>query len=201
MDLNAVIKAESRLRVAQKAAADIKECKSYHDFVDAWYTFITAAKNIWTVLEQGAKVSSQSKQWFGSKAKQRRSDDLLQYLFEARNDDEHVIEEVTEHVPGSLAIGVAKPGYSNSVRIENLSIKGGKVTIGGLHGLDGKPVLVEQTVPHPRLSKIRPRGRSEMSPPTSHLGAQLRDNSPVTVAETALIYLAALVEDARSRTP
>ena len=200
MDRKAIEKAESRLRVAKKAAADLRECKDYHAFVDTWYTFITAAKNIWTVLEQGAKDTPRCRQWFGAKAKDRRSDDLLQYLFEARNDDEHGLEAITEHVPGSLAIGVAKPGYSNNMLIKELVIgDGGQITRFDAEPLDGKPILIEQTLPHARLAKIRPRGRPPMDPPTAHRGSPLPDNSPVTVADTALSYLEELVAEARGR--
>jgi hypothetical protein len=199
MDRKAIDKAESRLRVAKKAAGDLHACKDYRTFVDTWYTFITASKNIWTVLEQGAKDNAQCRQWFGTKANYRRADELLQYLFEARNDDEHGLDAITEHVPGTLKVGVNKPGFSNAMHIKNLVIDGeGQISF-ETESLDGKPILVEQTPSYARLAQIRPRGRPPMHPPTSHLGTALSDNSPVAVADTAVVYLEALVAEARGR--
>lgn len=199
MDKKAIEKADSRLRVARKTAADLQDCADYHAFVDTWYTFITAAKNIWTVLEQGAKDTPQCRQWFGSKAQERRDDELLQYLFEARNDDEHGLDPITEHVPGSLAVGVAKPGFSNRMLINKMLIRDGKITHFDAEPLDGKPILIEQTLPHARLSQIRPRGRPPMDPPKTHQGQPLSDTTPLGIANMSLTYLAALVEEARSR--
>jgi hypothetical protein len=199
MDQRAIIKARIRLNIAAEAADTIRLCTEYDKFVGTWYTFITSSKNIWTTLEQGSKDNPQCRQWFGAKERERRTDELLQYLFEARNDDEHGLEAITEHVQGSTKIGVSKPGFSNSIYIRKLSIGPTGIEFDG-HSLDGKPILMEQTLPHFRLSEIRPRGRPLMQPPSSHKGIILTDISPVAVADLALSYFRALVEEAALRT-
>jgi hypothetical protein len=117
MDSKAITKARSRLRVSEKALNELAECNDYQTFSDTWYTFLVAWKNIYTALEQGSKASAQSRQWFGAKKQARKGDKLLQYLFEARNDDEHGLNDSTALDPGGLAIGVSKPGYSRSMHI------------------------------------------------------------------------------------
>jgi hypothetical protein len=190
----AVEKARSRLRIAEKATENIQECVSYQEFTDVWYTFLTASKSIWTVLEVGAKDDPESRQWFALKSKQRRADELLTYLFEARNDDEHGIAPVTALKPGYLSIGKVEPGFSNSV-----FISGSFETELIVRSLDGKPVLIEEQPNTAKLAVINPRGRPPMDPPTTHLGEPLPDDSPLTVATLALNYLTKLIEEAAAR--
>lgn len=196
MDPKAITKAKSRLRVAEKAIAELAECKDFDTFSDLWYTFLVSSKNVYTVLEQGAKASAPSRQWFGGIKSIRRDDALLQYLFEARNDDEHGLDMSAEHVPGSLSIGVAKPGFSNSMTF-NGSFGAGQTM--NIRSNDGKPVLFEQTLPHARLIPISARGNRRIDPPTEHLGQQLSDQSPLAVATHGLSYLTSLVADAEDR--
>lgn len=193
MHPKAITKAKSRLRVAEKALSELKDCSEYEVFCDTWYTFLVAAKNVYTVLEQGAKISPQSRQWFGNVKQIRRDDELLQYLFEARNDDEHGLENSTQHVPGSLSIGVAREGYSRSMKFSGSIGMGGALNI---ESLDGKPVLIEETLPHVRLINVLARGNRSIPPPTTHRGSLLPDYSPVNVAELGFIYLTELVAEA-----
>ncbi|MET0589025.1 MAG: hypothetical protein ABWZ75_10950 [Novosphingobium sp.] len=196
MDAKAVAKAKTRLRVARKALDELPGCADYDDFNDTWYTFLVAAKNVYTVLEQGAKTSSQSLQWFGGVKRFRKDDELLQYLFEARNDDEHGLGSSTEHVPGALAIGVARDGYSRAMRINGSTGPGGVLNV---ESLDGKPVLIERTLPHIRLIGVQARGNRTIAPPTMHRGSKLTDASPLNVATLGLAYLAELVVQAEAR--
>jgi hypothetical protein len=193
MNVKAIAKAKSRMRVAEKALSELKVSSEYEVFSDTWYTFLVAEKSVYTVLEQGAKISPQSRQWFGKVKQIRRDDELLQYLFEARNDDEHGLESSTVHVPGSLSIGVAREGYSRSMRFSGSIGMGGALNI---ESLDGKPVLIEETLPHVRLINVMARGNRTIPPPTTHRGSPLADHSPVNVAELGFVYLAELVAEA-----
>jgi hypothetical protein len=199
MDQKAIVKAESRLRLAKAAAEKLAAAKDYESFTDEWYAFLVALKNIWTVLQQGAKVSPQSRQWFGAKEKERRGDELLQYLFEARNDDEHGLEPITEHQQASLSVGVNKPGYSNNMLVNmRIGFPDGNNYI-KTTPLDGRPVLIEQAPERFVLSALHPRGRPNLPPPTMHLGAPVKDATPTGVATSALVYMSALVEAASAR--
>lgn len=196
MDKKAVDKARSRLRVATKASQELGVCKSHDDFTDTWYTFLTASKNIYTILEQGAKSSPQSRQWFGERAAERRGDELLQYVYEARNDDEHGLEPVTTHDSGGLAIGVARPGFSNSITVNGTLGPGGVLHI---QSNDGHPVLIEDIPPHTKLATIRARGGRLLGPPSTHLGRKLPNSDPQTVAGAVIVYLSAMVQEAEER--
>lgn len=205
MDSRAIKKAESRLRIAKKAVADLESSKTYGDFSDHWYIFLTSAKNVYTVLEQGSKVSPQSRQWFGAKANIRKNDPLLQYLYEARNDDEHGLGSSIEvQSSNTYEIGASAPGFSNAMRLDG--------QIGGIHfrdvtvsnfgtaivsnsppppslritALDNKPVLVRRTPDTTILAEVTARGNRKYPPPDSHMGKPLKDMSPVSVAKLAI---------------
>ena len=195
MDPQALTKARSRLRVAKKAAEDLISCEDYNSFTDIWYTFLTASKNIYTVLEQGAKTSAKSRQWFEEKRKKRRGDALLDYIYQARNDDEHGLLPVAEDVPGGISIGVNKEGYSERIVFN-------KAPGGPLHAtsMDGKPILVQQVLPHVRLSQVRGRDGKSYDPPTVHLGDTMTNNSPRAVADLTISYLESMLREAEALT-
>lgn len=191
MNVAAISKAKSRLRLASKAIADLSLATNKDEFSDAWFSFLIAFKSVYTALEQGAKSSPQSLQWMGAKKAERRGDELLQYVYQARNDDEHGLQGVLQYNPGGLAIGVVKPGYSNAIRVN--SLPGGKLHV---TSLDGRPVLVEETLPHMALATVTGRGNVKYHPPTTHLGSKISSVLPIPVAELALAYARNLVQEA-----
>ena len=193
MDKRALEKAKSRLRIARSAVEDLSKLNDYDAFQDHWYVFLSASKNIYTVLEQGVKGSTKSQQWFELKKQERRNDPLLQYIYQARNDNEHGLQPVTEYVPGSLAIGVSKPGYSNSMRINGSIGSGGTLNVSSL---DNKPVLIEQTLPHAKLMRVHDGNGKAYAAPEEHMGRKLSSNLPLPVAELTANYLEQLVAEA-----
>lgn len=214
MKRSAIEKAKGRLRIAQKALVELKSSRTFSEFSDAWYVILTSSKNVYTVLEQGAKVSPQSMQWFGAKKQIRKSDPLLQYMFEARNDDEHGLGSAIELKPELYEIGVSGLGFSNKVRLDggpfsNVVVEGCGTAVAFEGGppspnlqvtpLDGKPVRVRRTPATTKLAPVAARGDRTYEPPTHHLGQPLRDISPIAVAELNVAYLADLVTEAEGR--
>jgi len=193
MDTKAIEKAESRLRLARKALSELEQCENYRDFCDLWYSFLAPAKNVYTTLEQGAKASAQSRQWFGVKKSERKNDPLLQYLFQARNQDEHGLAAISEHTGDSTAIGVSKPGYSNAIRLDGVIGKGGTLNV---QSLDGLPVKIEKR-PNVRLIPVTGLGGVVYLPPATHKGQAVSDPSPTRLAALAIAYLSELVEEAK----
>lgn len=211
MDRAAIEKGNSRLRVAKRAVFDLKTSRTFSDFSDNWYVVLTSSKNVYTVLEQGAKASPQSRQWFGAKKETRKGDPLLQYLFEARNADEHGLGSAVQLEPARLQIGVAGEGFSNSMRLDggpfsNVVISGCRTAVSFEGGsppsdlrvtpLDGRPVRVLRTPATTVLIPIAARGDRILNPPTHHLGIELQDTSPIAVAELNITYLEGLIAEA-----
>jgi hypothetical protein len=194
-----IVKARSRLRVAEKAFAELQKAKSHEEFSDTWYTFLTAAKNIYTALENGSKASPKDRQWFGAKKAERQNDELLQYLFQARDDDEHGLESVTEEATKAMTVGEFRPGFSNSFYIDSITPGKNGPNIKGVVSFDGRPVLIERRT-HTVLKTVVARGNIEYPPPRTHLGQALEVNYPIPIARRALVYLSKLVAEAERRT-
>lgn len=200
MDPKAVKKAKERLVLATGKLDEARSAPDYAAFAGAWYFFLIAAKNVYTTLEQGAKASPQSRQWFGSKKNERKNDPLLQYLFQARDDDEHGLADITTMKPSLVEVGRAVDGYSRSFSISASGDSAGKVTIHELQSHDGLPVLIEETPSHAILLPVVGRGPVIYHPPKTHRGVDLPDSLPLTVGSAALRYLEDLISDAAART-
>lgn len=199
MNPAAVSKAKARLAIVTQQIASIEDAKSHEEFANHWYLFLLSAKNIYTMLEQGAKASAQSRQWFGGKKQERREDPLLQYLFQARDDDEHGIGEVTRLEPGRTRIGVNAPGASNAMRVSGFSDGQGRMHITELQSYDGKPIAVQSVPYRSVLAPVQGRG-GIFEPPTMHKGAPIKDTSPLGVAKLCVEHLAGLIVEAEGRT-
>lgn len=212
MDTRALEKAKDRLRLAKSAVENLRSCKTYQEFFDQWYVFLTSSKNIYTVLEQGSKSTPQSRQWFGKVKSLRKSDQLLQYLFEARNDEEHGLGESLRLQPARTTIGVAGAGASNDIMLNGGPFRNVRVTNfnkavqfeGGVpegvtvHSLDSKPVKILRTPASTVLVEVNARGNRKYAPPTSHMTKEVLDKSPLGVATLAISYYEILLKEAEA---
>lgn len=194
MDKSAITKAETRLQVARETLEALMHCRDHKSFSGKWYVFLVTTKNVYTALEQGAKANAQSRQWFGGKKQERKDDELLQYLLQARDDDEHGLGAVTEHVGDNIKLGPGGDGYSMNVRVTRFADHM------LLEGLDGLPVNYEHEPAHFRLTPVTGRGPVIYQPPTTHKQKPVGDNSPLGVGALVIVHLEALIEEARSRT-
>lgn len=186
-------KAHQRLRLAGQSLAQLEQAPNFQAFEDVWLNFLLHANGVYVQLEQASKISPQARQWFGLKKRQRKDDEMLQYVHQARHADEHSVEKVAAVEPGYMGIGKAAPGYSSSMVFNTLPD-------GRLHvrSLDGKPVLIEVKPPTIQLRPVTGLGPVVFNPPSSHLGQPLPDRSPATVARHTFQFLSALVVEADS---
>jgi len=114
-----------------------------HDQIQThWAAFLSAAARMFNKLRAGAKAPPQSKQWYDSKVRQRQDDQLLCYIWHARNVDEHGLEFVTRKQPGFIRELPPTPQTA----------------------LTGHAVL-EITEPHVRLLDVVDRGVRYSPPP------------------------------------
>jgi hypothetical protein len=210
MDPKALKKAQLRLGVATENAEALKAATTMQKFDEKWYIFLHAAKGVYTTLKEGAKASPQSRQWFGQANEFRKNDELLRYIWEARNDDEHGIEEQTERVPPSLLLGISENGSSRFMQdqygniLGNVSVsayqlrgpipKASKMPV--LTALDGKPVRSSYQPDRVVLRPVLDRSNVQYNPPKTHLGVPLKTDTALEVAELTVKYLRRLVGEA-----
>lgn len=197
----AVTKSRLRLSAAKAALDDLETCNEYGRFAELWYSFLVAAKSVYTVLEQGAKASPQARQWFGGVATKRRGDPLLQYLFQARDDDEHGLNPVIKQDKTVAGAWIGVPGFGIKLVVsavydtepsEDASIE--------LTAIDGIPFTEEQKFPYVRLIRVHGRDKKPYDPPNQHLGTLVDTDTPVPVGRLAIFYLETIVEEAAALT-
>lgn len=201
MDTKAIAKCEIRLAAAAKAVGDLREWTTFQDFDVAWFSFLSSWKAVYTALEQGVKGHQRSTQWFGLRNKARRADELLQYLYQARNDDTHGLEEQSRKTPA--ASGIGRPiDPSRPVAIKNMIVTiGNGVTHVRADRADNLDLAPFHIPAQAALLPVRDRDKANgrvYQPPTMHLGQPLADTSPLAVAELGLAYVRDMVEDAKS---
>ena len=195
MNPAAIEKAKGRLEKARTILAELATGKSpsYARFQAQWTDFILALNGVYSVLEQGSKVSPQSRQWFGAKKRERREDPLLQYLHQARNADEHGIAPVSRFERPQFQI---VPGTGNPDAIKGVAIGDDKIEIiADVEAAKGVQFLV--TTPAVFLIPVTDdRFGQTFNPPTTHLGQQLPNSYPLTVATKGFEYVENLVQEA-----
>ena len=183
MELQAILKAGRRLEAAKNQIARVDASKTFEEFEEAWYFFLVVANNVQTVLEKGAKSSPQSRQWFGNKKKQRKNSLTLQYLFQARNDDEHGLARTMgmmtmTTIPGeAMQLRMSERGYM---------MQGGSID----HPL-------AETREFGVLVPVRGRGDEWFRPPTEEeLGNPAYENIATTAAAILISHLEGMLEEA-----
>lgn len=188
----AIDKARSRLEKARLSLTLVRTAKNYADFVSAWTDFLVHANSVYTILEQGARSSPQSRQWYGSKKNERRNDSLLQYLHQARNADEHGLEPVSQLRDGSFDLSA-----EGSIHIERLVIdKNGNLDLRLGPQSTGKPIIKVTPATAILMPVTDDRYGTTFQPPTEHKGKKLTDTSPAAVASLGLAHHEALLAEA-----
>lgn len=196
MNAKAVKKASDRLEVAARQLNSAERAHTHKEFSGYWSAFLASAKSIFNYLQVGSEDSKQSAKWSSEKWQLGLADELVCYMIEARNDDEHGIEEITHLEPGGITLGKAVPGYSSAVELSNVVIVGGKLIHAETRSYDGLPVYNEVREPRLLLKGVKTKKGVTILPPSSHLGRPLVGNDPFTVGRLYVAYLKALVAEA-----
>jgi hypothetical protein len=121
----ALEEAQERLDRAQLAAKRMQQAKSDKDARIAWSEFLNAAGTFFSKLEQGSKGNGASESWYGSKKPQRKEDEILVYVHQARNADEHGLSRVSrnwkqQQIVGGSGVRFAVPDGDGEISEFNL---------------------------------------------------------------------------------
>lgn len=198
MKLKALKKAVGRLNRAAEALEKLTGYESYDDFSNAWTDFITSLNDVFVFLGEGSKGHNLSQSWFARKKGERKSDELLQYLYQARNAEQHGIEEVVGEI-FTRAEAVATEG----MKVFSVSIGYADGQIAHIIPPEGRDVL-SQHVTVDRLVGIAlvpvTDGRSKQTyqPPKLHLGHSIIGKSISEIATLAHAYYYKMVEEAET---
>ena len=175
MEKEAIDQAKKRLRQMKNALALLEAAESFQAIDDAWSPLIMAYCGLYEKLRLGSKNDTRSAQWFLRHANKRKSDPLLNYLFQARHADYHGLLDVT------------KPIIENKLAMTAT----GKLL---RYGTGELASLSVQTVELDVINNTR--AGTKLHPPELHLGERVPDKKPVTVAKLAVRYLESLIANA-----
>jgi hypothetical protein len=171
-------KGASALAVMASPIADISEQEA------AWIDFLLAFVGVYNKLWHGTKDAARSRQWMGTKKRERAADPLLSYLNQARNADEHGIEPST--ASRSLSLSISPGGLVKFICRED-----------GVW--DWSPIIGTGTPNNPRLYLVPvtdDRFGTVFPVPQMHLGLAVTDKTAAGVAALGLAYLGKLVSEA-----
>jgi hypothetical protein len=179
---------KAELRAAARAIAGMRSAKSLEEFEAEWRNLLSCLEKVWAKVERSCQPHKHKFQpWQGKYARIRKKDMLLRYLKQARDADNHSIQDFTAVKPGSRAINFVNPrgGY-----IQHMEIRGGQVV-----AYAGDPIIVRDTPPHPVAVPVKNNGEW-FNPPTSHLGQPVTTQHPLVLAELGLKFYQEFVNEA-----
>jgi hypothetical protein len=183
MDRRAIHKAIARVRIAEKAIHRMRRARSRREMAEDWVVFLLAWKAVYTTLETGSKASAQSRQWFGSIKAERKMEPMLDYLFHARNDDEHGLDKSAQS--RTLMHWPCQPDQSYSAHVTDID---GERFVTVRDGSGNVQELVQSGPPFLALVPITLRGGIVLDPPEKWEGLLIYETSVNEIAPLALIH-------------
>jgi hypothetical protein len=202
MDKAAVDAARECLDRAKAELVAMENADSFKKIEEGWSDFLTMANRVYVKLEQGAKVSGPSKGWFGLKIHERKVDPLLKYIKNARDVDEHGLQQITDRQ--DAGVGVKFPTATNDAPV---IVKSGRIA-GGQISFEledpNTPVTIRIIPSTVKLVEVINRG-VRYQPPEEHMGQPIPQihpiahPHPVAVARLTVSHLDALIGEAKSR--
>lgn len=191
--------AKERLRAMERGMESLNRLDELSDINTAWTNLIAAGDIIYEKLKLATRDTSFS-DWYGKKIKQRRSDPLLNYLWQARNVEHHGGSSLTvlkfgpayEPVPKDIAVRIKNILLLSDVDVNIAEHDDANDVMEMAYELDDGTVFVPKGKPRQAaimLEKFSSRGVVYV-PPTEHLGIK----ADFTVHNAAAAYVAFMKE-------
>lgn len=187
MDQKHLVQAERHLAKAQDAYERVQVAKTLEDMESAWSDFIMAFGTVYNKLEGGSRGHPKSWTWWLVIKSDRKNDPLLNYVFQARNADEHGIVEVGARE--RVEIGVKNPGSH--------LVDGTIDEIIEQAGMPGSPLRVVRTTEFRLVRVTNSKFKDHFDPPMTAT-QPFRPFLPSTVAREATDRLQKIVSEARA---
>jgi hypothetical protein len=213
MKFSAINKALADARRAQMALQRLEASTELRTTQEEWAEFLKAAGAIYFKLETGSRGCKKSEAWFRTVKARRKEDPLLQYIHQARNSDEHGIEEITAIDTGGISISGDFPMDGGGLRwrtTHNVEIGPDgephlKVnhtilenTVGVSSNPNAKPLEVKIVEAHVRLIPVRNSIFGDIfNPPSEHFDEPLLDQSPANIAGLGLLAAFKFIAEAQ----
>lgn len=187
--------AASKLDEARASVEVMDNAVSRDHYTEAWGRFVDSIQEAWISFDHEGKESvPKYSSWIAAAYRQRKEDDLLQYLYQARHQSQH------GKVPLAWTGSHVKIAPNWSGHIAHLHLFKDKSYRFDAHPHDGKsPPTLEFSPGDPVLPTIQNKKyRQTFNPPEQHLGRALTSKDPVAAAKLALKYYEALLQRAKN---
>jgi hypothetical protein len=205
-DPRVIPKCYDRMDKAKEALFRCRSATTAVEFSSYWASFLIHTGGVLNALDTGANATPQARQWYAGVKRAGRNDELVSYMHQARNSEEHGPDAATTAARPFPSIGAKNPktghidwnmgtdwgsgrtGPDGSIEYDYRPPESGSTIVIGLNA-GGQPAL--RPVTDHRYQKT-------FRPPTSHLGKPLEDSHPLRVGDLYLIYLESLVKQAET---
>ncbi len=176
------------LEAAERALEAMRLAETRKDFHEAWQSFLDRLEKVWKMAERECQSFRQRFEPFqGRYKKLRRDDELLAYLAHARNADQHTLQMISAFCAVGFQIEIP-PGGKVEIKLDK---QAGQLQIRGAKKADSLP-------PSFVLFPFRDSD-VQYNPPKNHLGSTLDENGPLPVAEKALEFYRAFVQEIEAK--
>jgi hypothetical protein len=176
----------TQLAKAQASLESMRNSISLDAFEGHWKDLLHHVERVWT---KSLHKYDSYQGWRALKAKYeslRNNDPLLSYVKNARDADEHTVNEVVDREPGGIGINAAE---GNALYIERMEFGGGKISI-----KSPQRIRVDFIPGKIRLLPVIKRDRT-YDVPTTHLGDALDPNKVVEVAQKVVTFYAGFLDE------
>lgn len=186
--------AREKLAEAEFALGEMRTAKDRVSFEAAWSRFVDSVEEFWSrFFDEGKSTFTSFQPWAGAIDADRKSDNLLQYFYQARHQSQHGRIPMSWEEP-RLILGRGFSGRLHGLRIFP---DGGYEDQSQPFNPNGNPFLIEHSPGSPILPTIENKRYKEVfPPPTHHRGELLSDRSPAAAAKLILDYYCQVLEKA-----
>lgn len=172
--------AKIEIESAKRNLERMKNASSLEEMNEYWTNLLNNFEKAWVKVERHCQPFRQKfEPWQGRYNRLRKDDELLRYVKQARDADNHSIQETTKIIPGSTTGNFVNPlrGY-----IKEITIINGKVVY-----YEGDPMIIKTKPTQPEVQMVHNSGR-DYPPPSKHLNSEVESLHPVYIAQLALQF-------------
>jgi hypothetical protein len=189
--------AEAKLDEAERGILEMKSARTRTDFTHGWIRFVDSVEEAFTrIFKDGCSTFTKFQPWIGAIDAERKGDELLSYVYQARHQSQH----------GGLVLVWGDPSVQLAVGF-NGTIKSLRILTDGTFEADATPLpgapeifRIVYFTGEAALGVIENRRHNQTFPaPTTHLGSALGVVSPVDAANLCLAYYRDVVRKAKEK--
>ena len=184
--------AAQKLAIIKTAQSMLLMTGEVSTFQENFSIFLQNTHSLFSKLENGSKSNSKSNSWYTNIRRLRKIDPLLVYLKQARNVDEHCIQNI------SSPTGASAEFSPNGTAVFTVSFYDDGYQDWSVVNRDENGVELSKSggFKNFRLLRIVARG-VEYYPPNKHLNEDTSGCSPIELVNITVSYLERVLEEAR----